>query len=349
MYLRTATFEGYVDPTEPLAVEGDFGDHTGFYSLKDLYPRFHITAITHRKDAVYPATVVGVPPQEDAYISIATERIFLAPIRLVMQPEIVDMTMPAAGTSHNIAIISISSRYKGQATKVTQGMWSAGQMMFNKYLVLTPPTTVVRDSEQIAQLLRNCDPKSAVIRGEGIYDVLDHATATCGYGGKLALNLTEVVDNNRKASVADNILLPEGVTMRTDLVERWSTLLLFADNSATIDIASIASQSGVECNFIALFDTRASELSGEDLLWIAAANTDPSRDIALAEGKLTIDARAKVPGADGNPRRFPNVVTSTEDVIDLVDSRWSEYGIGDFIASPSRVYRKLLLSDRAEW
>ena len=341
--------EGYVDPAEPLAVEGDFGDHTGFYSLKDLYPRFHITAITHRKDAVYPATVVGVPPQEDAYISIATERIFLAPIRLVMQPEIVDMTMPAAGTSHNIAIISISSRYKGQATKVTQGMWSAGQMMFNKYLVLTPPTTVVRDSEQIAQLLRNCDPKSAVIRGEGIYDVLDHATATCGYGGKLALNLTEVVDNNRKASVADNILLPEGVTMRTDLVERWSTLLLFADNSATIDIASIASQSGVECNFIALFDTRASELSGEDLLWIAAANTDPSRDIALAEGKLTIDARAKVPGADGNPRRFPNVVTSTEDVIDLVDSRWSEYGIGDFIASPSRVYRKLLLSDRAEW
>ena len=341
--------EGYVDPAEPLAVEGDFGDHTGFYSLKDLYPRFHITAITHRKDAVYPATVVGVPPQEDAYISIATERIFLAPIRLVMQPEIVDMTMPAAGTSHNIAIISISSRYKGQATKVTQGMWSAGQMMFNKYLVLTPPTTVVRDSEQIAQLLRNCDPKSAVIRGEGIYDVLDHATATCGYGGKLALNLTEVVDNNRKASVADNILLPEGVTMRTDLVEKWSTLLIFADNSATIDIASIASQSGVECNFIALFDTRASELSGEDLLWIAAANTDPSRDIALAEGKLTIDARAKVPGAEGNPRRFPNVVTSTEDVIDLVDSRWSEYGIGDFIASPSRVYRKLLLSDRAEW
>ena len=341
--------EGYVDPTEPLAVEGDFGDHTGFYSLTDLYPRFHITAITHRKDAVYPATVVGVPPQEDAYISIATERIFLAPIRLVMQPEIVDMTMPAAGTSHNIAVISISSRYKGQATKVTQGMWSAGQMMFNKYLVLTPPTTVVRDNEQMAQLLRNCDPQHAVIRGEGIYDVLDHATATCGYGGKLALNLTEVVDTDRKATVADNIALPEGVTMRTDLVERWSTLLLFADNSAEVDLATIANQSGVECNFIAIFDTRASELGGQDLLWIAAANTDPSRDIALAGNTLTIDARAKAPGAKGNPARFPNVVTSTEDVINLVDSRWNEYGIGEFIASPSRVYRKLLLSDKAEW
>ena len=341
--------EGYVDPSEPLVVEGDFGDHTGFYSLTDLYPRFHVTAITHRKDAVYPATVVGVPPQEDAYISIATERIFLAPIRLVMQPEIVDMTMPAAGTSHNIAIISMGSRYKGQATKVTQGMWSAGQMMFNKYLVLTPATTDVRNSEQIASLLRNCDPQQSVIRGEGIYDVLDHATATCGYGGKLALNLTEVVSTERKAAVAENITLPEGITLRTEFVEKWSTLLLFADNCAEVDLEAIARQSGIDCNFIALFDTRAEEFSAEELLWIAAANTDPNRDLALVENRLTIDARAKVPGVANNPARFPNVVTSTEDVIELVDSRWEEYGIGEIIPSPSRKYRKLLLSNKASW
>ena len=341
--------EGYVDPTEPLVVEGDFGDHTGFYSLKDLYPRFHVTAITHRKDAVYPATIVGVPPQEDAYISIATERIFLAPIRLVMQPEIVDMTMPAAGTSHNIAIISMSSRYQGQATKVTQGMWSAGQMMFNKYLVLTPATTDVRCSEQLAALLRNCDIQSAVIRGEGIYDVLDHATATTGYGGKLALNLTEVTDNSRKGAVSAHIALPEGVTMRTEFVEKWSTLLLFADNRLQVDLAAIACQAGVDCNFIALFDSRATEFDANDLLWIAAANTDPNRDIALAGNSLTIDARAKVPGVAGNPTRFPNVVTSSEEVIEAVDSRWEEYGIGEFIASPSRKYRKLLLTDKAEW
>jgi 4-hydroxy-3-polyprenylbenzoate decarboxylase len=341
--------EGYVDPTEPLVVEGDFGDHTGFYSLKDLYPRFHVTAITHRKDAVYPATIVGVPPQEDAYISIATERIFLAPIRLVMQPEIVDMTMPAAGTSHNIAIISMNSRYQGQATKVTQGMWSAGQMMFNKYLVLTPATTDVRNSEQLAALLRNCDVQSAVIRGEGIYDVLDHATATTGYGGKLALNLTEVTENSRKGAVSAHIALPEGVTMRTEFVEKWSTLLLFADNRLQVDLAAIACQAGVDCNFIALFDSRAAEFDANDLLWIAAANTDPNRDIALAGNTLTIDARAKVPGDAGNPVRFPNVVTSAEEVIEAVDSRWAEYGIGEFIDSPSRKYRKLLLTDKAEW
>ena len=257
--------------------------------------------------------------------------------------------MPAAGTSHNIAIISISSRYKGQATKVTQGMWSAGQMMFNKYLVLTPPTTNVRCSEQLATLFRNCDIPSAVIRGEGIYDVLDHATATCGYGGKLALNLTEVTDCGRKGAVNPQITLPDGVTMRTELVERWSTLLLFADNAAQIDLSQIATQSGIDCNFIALFDSRAAEFNGDDLLWIAAANTDPNRDITIAGRALTIDARAKVPGKKNNPARFPNVVTSTDDVIELVDSHWEEYGIGEMIPSPSRKYRKLLLSDKAEW
>ena len=177
--------EGYVEPHEEPVIEGDFGDHTGFFSLTDLYPRFHVTAITHRRDAIYPATVVGIPPQEDAYISQATERIFLAPIRLVMQPEIVDMTMPVAGTSHNIALLSIGTRYAGQPVKVAQGMWSAGQMMFNKYLVLAPADTALRDKAQVARLIRNCDPKRAIIRGEGIYDVLDHATERCGYGGKI--------------------------------------------------------------------------------------------------------------------------------------------------------------------
>ena len=110
--------EGYVDPMEDKAIEGDFGDHTGFYSLKDLYPRFHVTCITHRRGAIYPATVVGVPPQEDAYIAEATERIFLAPIRLAVQPEVRDLWMPVEGTAHNLAVLSVDSRYTGQAHKV---------------------------------------------------------------------------------------------------------------------------------------------------------------------------------------------------------------------------------------
>ena len=109
--------EGYVDPTEELTIEGPFGDHTGFYSLTDLYPKFHIEAITSRRDAIYPATIVGVPPMEDAYIAKATERIFLAPIRLAVQPEVEDLYMPMEGTAHNIALVSIHKRYLGQPTR----------------------------------------------------------------------------------------------------------------------------------------------------------------------------------------------------------------------------------------
>lgn len=342
--------EGYVDTSEELATEGDFGDHTGFYSLKDSYPRFHVTAITHRRDAVYPATVVGIPPQEDASISKATERIFLAPIRLALQPEIVDLTMPEAGTSHNIAVVSIHKRYEGQATKVAQSLWGAGQMMFNKYLVIAPHDCDVRSADSLAALLRDCDPRKAVIRGEGIYDVLDHATAECGYGGKIALDLTSADRSTEQPACPTAISLPDGIGCRTDLLGKWSALLLFASPNADVDIKRIIAENGITCNFAAILDRSAADLSGEELLWLAAANTDPRRDIALSDGgTLIIDARPKPSGKAGNPTRWPNVVTSSEATVELVDGRWSEYGIGGFIPSPSRRYRRLALSDKAEW
>ena len=117
--------EGYVDPSEEKAVEGPFGDHTGFYSLEDLYPVFHVTAITRRRDAVYPATIVGVPPQEDAYIAKATERIFLAPIRRAMLPEADDLWMPWQGVAHNIAVANIRTAYPGQGLKTASSLWGA--------------------------------------------------------------------------------------------------------------------------------------------------------------------------------------------------------------------------------
>ena len=342
--------EGYVDTSEELATEGDFGDHTGFYSLKDSYPRFHVTAITHRRDAVYPATVVGIPPQEDASISKATERIFLAPIRLALQPEIVDLTMPEAGTSHNIAVVSIHKRYEGQATKVAQSLWGAGQMMFNKYLVIAPHDCNVRSADELAALLRGCDPRKAVIRGEGIYDVLDHATAECGYGGKIALDLTSSDRSTEQPTCPTAISLPDGIRCRTDLLGKWSALLLFASPDADVDIKRIIAENGITCNFAAILDRSAADLSGEELLWLAAANTDPRRDIALSDsGTVIIDARPKPSGKAGNPARWPNVVTSSEATVELVDGRWSEYGIGGFIPAPSRRYRRLALSDKAEW
>ena len=339
--------EGYVDTTEDKVLEGDFGDHTGFYSLTDYYPKFHITAITHRKDAIYPATIVGIPPQEDAYIAMATERIFLAPIRLVMQPEVEDMFMPSAGTQHNITIISMRQLYERQASKVALGLWGAGQMMFNKYLLLAPASTNIRSEKEMAWLMRNCDLRSSLIRSEGIYDVLDHATATCGYGGKVALDLTNVVEREGEITFDSNAL-PNGVTANTTLLDKWGTLLLYADNDLEVDASEVAKASN--CNFVVIFDRRADQMSANELLWLGAANTEPTRDISLHGSTLIIDARAKRPGQKSeNPSRWPNIVTADEATIALVDSRWEEYGIGALIPSPSERYSALTLSEGAQW
>ncbi len=349
--------EGYVDPAEEKAVEGDFGDHTGFYSLKDLYPKFHVTCITHRKDAIYPATVVGVPPQEDAYIAEATEKIFLAPIRLAVQPEVEDLWMPIEGTAHNLAAVSIRNRYMGQAHKVAQSLWGAGQMMFNKYMLIASSDYDIRSFSTLAKLLRRADLSKCIIRGEGILDVLDHATATCGFGGKLAIDLTGVDITSDVVTIAlpRNAEPKGGVALfDTRFVEECGLLILYADKGhpRSVDVEEYLRHNNiVDMKYVALFDYNAAGvMSANDLLWLAMANSDPRRDVTYLEcGALLLDARSKRPGVEGNPSRFPNVVMSSVDTIHKVDDRWPEYGVGEFVESPSRRYRKLWLSDRAEW
>jgi 4-hydroxy-3-polyprenylbenzoate decarboxylase len=264
-----------------------------------------------------------------------------------MQPEVEDMTMPMAGTQHNITIISMRQLYEHQASKVALGLWGAGQMMFNKYLVLTPASTNVRSAEELAALLRNCDLNTSLIRSEGIYDVLDHATAKCGYGGKIALDLTNVAPKEAAPSF-DGSTLSSGIEANYELLKEWSTVILYADNKEPINREELAK--AASCNFVVLFDTRAKGLTANELLWLFAANTEPMRDISLVEGALVIDARAKRPGATKqNPARWPNIVTADEQTIALVDRRWEEYGIGEKVESPSLHYRRLQLSEGAEW
>ena len=349
--------EGYVDPAEPKVVEGDFGDHTGFYSLKDLYPLFHITAITHRRDAVYPATVVGVPPQEDAYIAKATEKIFLAPIRMAVQPEVEDLWMPTAGTAHNLAGVSIAQRFEGEAHKGAPGLWGGGEMMVNKKLVITSSSTHIRSFATLAALLRRADTARSIIRSEGVLDVLDHATATCGFGGKLAFDLTDVdistptepIATPRTARPAGGIELFD-----TRFVESCGLLVLYAapDRPDVADAERYLAENDIRgMKYVALFDyAAAGTMTAEDLLWLAAANTDPRRDVRhLSGGELLIDARSKHPSVEGNPPRFPNVVASSTETIRAVDERWEEYGLGERIESPSRRYRRMQLSTKADW
>jgi 4-hydroxy-3-polyprenylbenzoate decarboxylase len=182
--------EGYVDPSEPLRVEGPFGDHTGFYSLADNYPAFHVTCITHRKNPIYLTTIVGRPPMEDAFLGKATERIFLPLMRLTF-PEIVDIDLPVHGVFHNLAIVSIKKEYPAHARKIMHGLWGLGQMMFTKIIVVVDHDVNVHDPAEVCWIAGNhIDPKRDVIFVEGPVDVLDHAAPLMGYGSKMGIDAT---------------------------------------------------------------------------------------------------------------------------------------------------------------
>ncbi len=182
--------EGYVDPKEPLREEGPFGDHTGYYSLPDFYPVFHVTAITHRKEAVYPATIVGLPPMEDFYIGTASVKLFL-PILKMTFPELVDLALPAEGVFHNLVFVSIKKTYPMQAFKIMHGLWGMGQMMFTKYIVVVDEDVDVHNtSEVLFRLCANTDPQRDTIFTKGPADVLDHATSELAMGTKMGFDAT---------------------------------------------------------------------------------------------------------------------------------------------------------------
>lgn len=182
--------EGYVDPLDPARMEGPFGDHTGFYTLPEPYPVFHVTAVTHRKDAVYPATVVGKPPMEDFYMGGASVRLFLPVIKMSF-PEIVDLALPAEGVFHNLVFVSIKKTYPMQAFKVMYGLWGLGQMMFTKYIVVVDDDVdVTSTSEVLFRLGANTDPQRDGVFVKGPADVLDHATTEIALGTKLGLDAT---------------------------------------------------------------------------------------------------------------------------------------------------------------
>jgi len=183
--------EGYVDPAEPLRTEGPFGDHTGYYSPADLYPAFHLTAITHRRDAVYPATIVGMPPMEDFYIGSASVKLFL-PILKMTFPELVDLALPAEGVFHNLVFASIKKTYPMQAYKIMHGLWGMGQMMFTKYIVVVDEEVNVHNtSEVLFRLCANTDPRRDTLFTKGPADALDHATSQFAIGTKLGIDATK--------------------------------------------------------------------------------------------------------------------------------------------------------------
>ncbi|MEO6166772.1 MAG: menaquinone biosynthesis decarboxylase, partial [Chitinophagales bacterium] len=235
--------EGYVDPGEEHILEGPFGDHTGYYSLADYYPKFHITCLTHKKNAIYPSTIVGIPPQEDAWLGKATERIFLAPIKMTLVPEIVDMELPIEGVFHNLTIVKIKKEYAGQAQKVTNAMWGAGQMMFNKMLVVVDEEVNIQDYVAVAKALsRNVDPQQDIFFAQGPMDVLDHSCSRFAFGGKMCVDATRKFPEELRTSKIDLTSgLATGGIIQSDsnVITRWSDDLNEAIHVSYPEIISI--------------------------------------------------------------------------------------------------------------
>jgi 4-hydroxy-3-polyprenylbenzoate decarboxylase len=356
--------EGYVDPSESLRREGPFGDHTGFYSLADDYPVFHVTAITHRRGAVYPATIVGIPPQEDLWLGKATGKIFLMPIRKTMVPELESMEMPAEGVFHNIVLTSVRSAFPGTPQKVAGALWGAGQMMFNKILVIFNREVNLKDTaEMFMTLSSNVDPASDIFFQTGPLDVLDHASRSFAFGSKMAIDATR----QRNLHVAEplpeivrhQITAIKGVFHLSDqpVLKGLPLLLIFVAKNTGIpvktihnDVAPFAAAAGMR--FICYLDMEAAGFTLSDCVWLMAGNLDPERDVIMigeaGRGVVAgLDGTRKGKVPDGFTRDWPNPVVMNKDTIDLVDRRWSEYKLGNNPGSPSLRYSLYMQGDDA--
>jgi 4-hydroxy-3-polyprenylbenzoate decarboxylase len=214
--------EGYVDPNEHQP-EGPFGDHTGYYTPVEPFPTFHVTAITHRKNPIYPTTIVGIPPMEDVWMGKATERLFLPLMRLFL-PEIVDVSMPAEGVFHNLVLVAIKKRYPGHARKVMNGLWGLGLMSLAKTIVVLDEWVDVQNYSQVAwQAFGNVDWSHDVIHLDGPVDHLDHASYNHSFGGKIGVDATaKLPEEGYTRSWPELIEMDPQVKARID--EIWGTL-----------------------------------------------------------------------------------------------------------------------------
>jgi 4-hydroxy-3-polyprenylbenzoate decarboxylase len=363
--------EGYVDPSEELIWEGPFGDHTGFYSLADWYPRFHVTCITHSRKAIYPATIVGIPPQEDVWLAKATERIFLSAVKMAIQPEIVDFHMPDAGVAHNLVIVKINKSYPGQGMKVLNSLFGAGQMMFSKYLVVVSGNIDIRNYyELLGHIFENADLSKDMLFTKGPLDVLDHASDNFSFGGKAGLDATIKHPEESNGRTADSMISSEKFSKwntdflksgqisnyNSDLVKSDIPLLVLAVNISedadVIEKVKIHLESGDPDSVFKLVIAVDHTVDPSDMhtvAWQLLGNSDPQRDHRfLSNGALLIDGTIKAFRKGGFPRKWPNVVCSDKDTISAVNEKWNLLGAGKLIESPSDKYRSLLRKGKDE-
>lgn len=326
--------EGYVDPDE-FRREGPFGDHTGYYSLADDYPVFHVTAMTHRKNPIYHATLVGRPPMEDCYMAKATERLFLPMIQAIL-PEILDYWFPWEGVFHNIVVVSMDKEYPGHAQKLMSGLWGQGQMSFSKAIVVVDGDTNPQDAEGVLKaLLKNFDPTSDITLTKGILDVLDHASPVPCFGDKIGIDLTQRlkgepprISKSSVTSVPPEDLLFSIVKSRVPGLVNCRHLLreLSETTGSSNRILALSLEKtpfwkskrfastllGIgdldSFNIFIVFDKDIDLSDNSRIMWKLFNNVDPGRDIIFEQNRMVIDACKKGP-PDGHERPWPEELT----------------------------------------
>jgi len=361
--------EGYVDPKEEKVIEGPFGDHTGFYSLEDLYPVFHITCITYRKNAIYPATIVGIPPMEDAYLAKATERIFLAPIKKALLPEVIDMTLPYQGVAHNIAIIQIHKEYAGHATKVANALWGAGQMMFNKIMIIIDQFSDISNLEKLAfQIVQNLNFPQDIYLSKGPLDVLDHASSSFAFGSKICFDATQKLENEISTDTEwpfpelqqnpSDSSIQNQIQIELDkaLIQIGFPIAIIKANfhHSKLDqkiIKDLLQENSINQIKILIFVDREASTNIDDLIWLVSGNIDPQRDCRhfLWQGKsvLCIDASRKTKEKDFYMRRWPNILVMNQETIQRIDGIWKNLNLGEWIESPSKSHLPFFKGNQA--
>ncbi len=349
---------------EGAVFEGPFGDHTGFYSLPDRYPILEVTAITHRRDPIYPTTIVGLPPQEDYFLGKATERLFLPLLKTII-PDIIDYDLPIFGAFHNCAVLKIKKEYPFHGRRVMHSVWGAGQMAWTKTIVVVDEDVNVHDSAAVLRAVgETCIPARDTEMVRGPLDILDHAAPFLGVGGKMGLDATRKVGDAELHRVLDPVAaqfcaagpinaavgeaarvvetrvrqIPGVLDARVpDELGGW-WLLIRSDKQNAGDGLRLVKAIGGLASDVALPrwtvivgpDADLANLDDAFFHWLA--NTAPDRDryLSVCGRRVAFDATPKVPGDENNGqpvRDWPPIISMSEDVRTRIATRWSEFGL----------------------
>ncbi|MDR2790035.1 MAG: menaquinone biosynthesis decarboxylase [Campylobacteraceae bacterium] len=327
--------EGWVDP-QNMAIEGPFGDHTGYYTPKELYPVMEVTCITSKLEPLYHATVVGKPPIEDKYMGQATGRIFL-PLLKTTTPELIDYHMPENGVFHNLILAKMKTRYFGHAKQFMHAFWGVGQMSFVKHAIFVGDDAPnLQESENIAQFILNRINKDSIIISEGICDALDHASPNASYGGKLGLDCTNgEIESEPKEIISDAELLDKMSLICREIKDIRQfmsgtktpiTFIALKKERLIREVFRLLRPVKRHTKLLVFVDAESDDIDNlYMLIWKVTNNIDAKRDIFIEDEFFGIDATKK--GAlEGYNREWPNVVNCDKNVLENLKKR----GLAEF-------------------